>query len=517
VDSRIRYLLVLTASIVMLVVPRVAGADPPILTSVTGSCDPTIGSSTFNTTPLSGTHDDLDYRVKTGGGPADWQGVTSWTGASTFWGWGESLPDGSSASGTIECASASAPLNYEIDWYTPPSTPTSFDGALIPNQYSDIGFDAPESANYLLTATSTGGLDFVDDVGETLFSNGAGLDLSGSSGLNVFTVRNEGSPSTFTLNIAEEPPSLTDNNPGVYVTGTTARHYSVDALAHVTATLVGSDGVTPIRTLLDADEYGGFVVPWDLRNASGTAVPDGFYTIRVVATNGAGSDSIDDPVPVDTQGPQITITSPSYPGTLFVRVGDVPSGIASATGSLDGVPLILARPRWFANRAVSLGTHTVSVTATDRIGHSTSMTKTFTVVNRPPVTRPASCSDGAKSAIRRSPALVARLRRLAHLGHRDVFKGFAIRTVLCPFLGGHPPGDKVILMKERHGDLTPLVVALGDGNGGWVVRYSSTKPRIISISLVNYDVMERRRVGRTGHHTKLVHLRWNGHALVAVR
>jgi hypothetical protein len=518
VDSRIRYLPAVVASVLALALSAVASADPPMLTSVTGNCDPTVGSSTFSTTPLSGVHDDLDYRVKTDGGPADWQGVTSWTGASTFWGWGESLPGGSAATGTIECASAPAPLNYEIDWYTPPSTPASFNGVLTPNQYSDIGFQGPEAANYHLTATSTGGLDFVDDLGSTPFANGVGLDVFGSSGLNVFTVRNEGSPSTFTVNVAEEPPSLTDDNQGLFfASGPTTRHYSLDAPAHVTATLLGNDGVTPIRTLLNANEDGAFAVPWDMRDAGGTVVPDGSYAIQVVATNSAGSDSIYDSVPVDTQPPQITISAPSYPGTLLVRLRDFPSGVTSATGTLDGAPLTLTRPQWLARQTVGLGTHTVSVSATDRAGHFTSATKTFTVVTRPPFSPPPSCSDGAKTVVRHSPALVGRLRRLAHLGHRDVFKGFAIRAVLCTYLRGQPPNDKVILLRQRHGDLTPLVVALGDGHGGWVTTYTSLKPRIVSISLVNYDVMERRRVGRTGHHTKLVHLRWDGHALVAVR
>ena len=61
----------------------------------------------------------------------------------------------------------------------------------------------------------------------------------------------------------------------------------------MTATVLNSSN-TVVKTLLDnVSESGGWLyLTWDGTNSGGSVVPDGSYTIEIVATNDAGSSTL---------------------------------------------------------------------------------------------------------------------------------------------------------------------------------------------------------------------------------
>ena len=61
----------------------------------------------------------------------------------------------------------------------------------------------------------------------------------------------------------------------------------------MTATVLNSSN-TVVKTLLDnVSESGGWLyLTWDGTNSGGSVVPDGSYTIKIVATNDAGSSTL---------------------------------------------------------------------------------------------------------------------------------------------------------------------------------------------------------------------------------
>ncbi len=115
---------------------------------------------------------------------------------------------------------------------------------------------------------------------------------------------------------------------------------------------------------------------------------EGIQTLHVVAVDAAGESAESAvQVKVDTVAPKATATQPS--GSIVdrrpavsVRLDGGPSGIAAATGDLDGQPLTLSAGvlSLTPGTDLALGTHTVRWTATDGAGNTASDQFSFMVV-----------------------------------------------------------------------------------------------------------------------------------------
>jgi hypothetical protein len=307
----------------------------------------------------------------------------------------------------------------------------------------------------------------------------------------------------FTVSVRELQPSLSYGAHFVPfgVESPIDPDYELDGPAHVRAQVFGPDGGL-VRTLLDADTLrGDFSVPWNLKDPSGSQVPDGRYDLRVTASNSAGEDRLDAGVSVDTQPPAITILPPLNPHNfLRIEVRDL-VGVRSAVVTIDGQSTSYSTI-YNLDKFLPAGTHTVSVTATDRMGHTSSATRTYTTVEPPPF-NPFQCdATQAKLLVRHTPRLVSRLRKLARLGrHDDVFEGFSLAKTACVKIVSPVDEGMAILLKARHGKATPFVFATAaiPNPKVWHVAQMSTKVRIRSIAARGKHLVERRvlRGGKT--------------------
>lgn len=496
-------------------------ADPPILTSVSGTCDPAVGTSHFSTTPVSGQRQDIDWRITMDGGPAAWpldQGLD----AGVFWGTHADLPDGSPWSGTLDCSTATAPLHYTIDWYDRPGVPATFSAEIPPGAASSFGFKAPEWADYAVSARPSDGLWLIDQYGEEpLPTSGAAVFTVDGPYPDDETIVNTGSTTaTFTLDLWELTPDLSGGSTApIFTRGHVPVHldFVPGDPGHVTARLLAPDRSTVLRTFLDETTNLRFAIDWDFKDATGNPVPDGAYTIDVMDADLAGSDDVPVQVTVDRAPPSISV----FPSLRTVRVSvtDLTSGLRNTQITLDGQTHSFgSTPVVRFQAPATPGPHTVTVSATDRAGNTASTTKTVVV---PPSTvgprRPCDRVQ-AKRAVRASPALVQRLRRLEHSPKSDVFARLSLRKVVCGDFTGDGLEDMAILLQDRHGH-TPLAVFAG-ANSGWTEIYATTAARIASLTLnpsaAGPELIEQRRQ-RHRPRTIAFRLRWNGHTFKAIR
>jgi hypothetical protein len=515
VDSRIRYgrlgVLATAAASLALALTATVKADPPILTRATGTCDPTVGTSTF-TASVGGPEEQLDYRISSDSGPADLQFVQGWEQASTFWGVGGNLP----WNGTIECGRAPSLVHYEVDWYEPPPAPTSFSGQLAPGQFSDMYFVAPEFADYLLSARTDGEIDRIYGPTATPFPRSGGIDLQSTGGLSGFAIQNDGlSTAQFDVAVAEEVPLLGEHGPWPRgsVSGPISRSFFVVHPGRVTAKIVSRSGET-VKTLLDRLESADFSVPWDLTDAAGNSVPDGRYSFSVVAENAAGSADYPWPVTVDRLPPQIEIDPPATPAVFQIKVTDSGSGVDVVHISVDGHTRTVHPTYEPIQGFIGAGKHTISVVATDRAGHSSSASQTFTVgvakLQRVPCGR-----SRTKATLRKLRPEISDLLHPGQPSRRDILRQVTVRQALCAQYDGTGfPFGMALLLKQRHGTKTPLLFVVGDGGGVQSPVYTSGKPRITGIAFRGDQLRERRP---TPLGTKLVRYRFNGFKLVLIR
>lgn len=505
--------------------PSLAVADPPILTSVSGTCDPAVGTSHFNTTPVSGQRQNIDWRITMDGGPASWpldQGLD----AGVFWGTQADLPDGSPWSGTLDCSTAAAPLHYTIDWYDRPGVPASFSAELPPGAASSFGFTAPEWADYAVSARPSDGLWLIDQYGEEpLPTGGAAIFTVDGPYPDDETIVNTGSTTaTFTLDIGEVAPDLSpETSAPIFTHGDVPVHlgFVPGDPGHVTARLLAPDRSTVLRTFLDETTSTRFAIDWDFKDAAGNPVPDGAYTIDVVDANLAGSDDVPALVTVDRTPPSVSVSASLR--TVRVSVIDATSGLRNTQITLDGqTHSFTSKPIVRFQAPATPGPHTVTVSATDRVGNTASTIKTVVVPSSsaaPGRLQPPACDRvQAKRAVRASPQLVQRLRRVEHMPKSDVFERLSLRKVACGDLTEDGLKDMAILLQDRHGN-TPLAVFAG-ANSGWAEIYASTTPRIASFTLTpsaaGPELIEQRRQ-RHRQRTVTFRLRWNGHTFKAIR
>src|SRR5437773_4877995 len=142
--------------------------------------------------------------------------------------------------------------------------------------------------------------------------------------------------------------------------------------------------------------------------AAGTLVGLGTHTITVTATDAAGNSATCTTTctVADTTAPSVScsaVPAASADGTCQAAVPNVLAGV-TASDSCSGTNAITLSQSPVAGTLVGLGTHTITVTATDAAGNSATCATTFTVtdttaptVNCSPI--PNAASDGNCQAV----------------------------------------------------------------------------------------------------------------------
>jgi hypothetical protein len=532
----------LLAVLCLLSASPVAFADPPVLSSTTGTCRPANGTSNWTTPYVSGADngvDDMyDLRVTADGGPATWtmagDDPFAWTAATTNWSLWE-LPTGYTPSGMISCAGAPADVNWSVSWYSLPHAPTTFTGDLDPGDESDLGFRATNEGWYTDDVTVSGGsVDvYQGDTSETVTSSGGGRVLA-DDGLNEISLENTGAaPVHYTVSIAAahpglqllEAPTAGYTHSGVPLT----YRYSLAIPATVNIDVLSSSG-TVVRTLVDGDELaaGEHSVTWDGASDHGSPVGEGRYTLRFRARNAAILDELSRSSPLfDNNAPLIGVVVP-YAGTsdVWVSAQDRTSGVQAVTVSVDG-KATAAHPGaggWLATPVPtpSAGVHNVDVTVTDGAGNTTQVQRAVTFpgvatipgVAGPLPSPPCSAADGV-GAVLGSRTLVHAVARNAHIDASRIFEQFKLQKALCADLTGDGVTDLAVMLKGR-GHLSHVTpVALFRGSPGrFMLAYADSRGEFRSMSLTSRDVVLR-PAGRGLSH-RLVTLHWDGRAF-AVR
>ena len=200
------------------------------------------------------------------------------------------------------------------------------------------------------------------------------------------------------------PPTVTITSP------TSGTLFTVST---VTVTWSGSDVGTGVdHYTIQVDAGPPITVPASESSYTLTGLPDGTRTIQVTAWDGGGNNAsatID--VIIDTTGPAVSITSPGAGGFLASPSVDV-TWTASDAGTgldhfdirIDGGSTTTLTPTAtdYAFTGLADGPHTVELTAYDGAGHSTVVTRSFTVDTVAPsvtLTAPAAGFVGTRDVV----------------------------------------------------------------------------------------------------------------------
>ena len=249
---------------------------------------------------------------------------------------------------------------------------TSFSGA--PATFTVTAEDAEDGALAPVLSKSSGS---IFPLGSTTVSVSA-TDSHGftTTGSFVVTVQDTTPP------VSSTPNLIVNNNFDPRLPGTL-----------VTVWLSGwSDGATPPGTPLTYT-----VLANDVPVGSGTTgsvtftLDEGVYTLKGRVTDAAGNHAFTSPtLPIRVDGTGPTITTPPGPGFQPLVIGSGPTGMASVPNYKNqtvpadpiGVASFVQEPP--AGTLVSVGVHPVTLTATDTLGNSTTLTLNLTVNDTTP-------------------------------------------------------------------------------------------------------------------------------------
>lgn len=241
----------------------------------------------------------------------------------------------------------------------------------------------PRTATALLDTTS------LSDGAHTLSATARDLGGNATSSSLAFSVQNSAATNDFSVSAA--PGSVTaGNEQTVSLTVSTAELIGVPEQLTLSATGFGANGPT-INPTSVSPVTAGKATTWTVSTLD---VAPGTYTGAVLATGRYGQHSAPITVTVvDSLAPDLWFENP-VPGdvvagkqVLWFSATDN-SGAVSVTGSLDGAALTLSGSSGDFRCSVDTaflqdGPHTLSATAQDPSGNSTTRSATFQVKNNP--------------------------------------------------------------------------------------------------------------------------------------
>jgi subtilisin family serine protease len=197
--------------------------------------------------------------------------------------------------------------------------------------------------------------------------------------------------------------------------------------------LITDDGTFSAEYSVDGGASNPFGSPWDITTASWT---DGGHALRVSATDDDDlTATASFTFTADAVAPQLAILSPTdgsqvpIGSTLVISASD--AHLAQVVYSLDGgSDHAIAPPYQVDMSSWLLGTHTVSATATDAVGHQTNATTTFEIVDSTIVVSLLSPANG--SVIHSGVAIVLSISSAGSISCEWSEQGVS-RTVSPPY------------------------------------------------------------------------------------
>jgi hypothetical protein len=207
---------------------------------------------------------------------------------------------------------------------------------------------------------------------------------------------NTSAPTVFPFALETRGPSLTvPAPPPSTATNLTITGHAADALSGIAMVMASLNGATAVPLTVSAAGDFSFTTTLDLGGTN-----DGTNTVQFMAVNGAGKITTQSvSFTLETHGPALTIQSPSN-GTVSATnvtvtgtTSDAVSGITTLTAQLDStpaVPVTVSSSGSFSYTTnltlggVDDGMHTVTLTATNGVGKTTTKSVSFNLQSVPP-------------------------------------------------------------------------------------------------------------------------------------
>jgi hypothetical protein len=415
--------------------------------SGSGTCDPSVGYTTF--VALVDTYHSDPIAELTTDGAATLQAYpddVDTGGAGRVWGAvGEPLSAGDHVSVQISCSASPVPVNYSVALYDAPSTPFELSGAATScpgcSSTNRILFFPQATASYVAHLTLTqGSVKLSNGQSAEVFTSSGDFELGnfGHGHQGIYLTPLAGPTADWVLSIVALPVTLSGlkfDIPYTEPTHLATIEYTVDDDVTLNAAIKSSSGgvVSTLATNL-AVQSGAHTLTWDGRNASGSAVADGTYTVSITYTDAAGhlgsgsaSLGVDGTPPVMTP---VSSTTRTPSGELVISVHDALSGLANATLSVDGIEVqsLASGGSQFVYVPAdgwSPGKHQWNVTATDNVGNTSDSSGTFTAgAFAPPQCRvPRLIGRTPKRARRAIKSHLCSVGRVSHARSRNRLKG----------------------------------------------------------------------------------------------
>jgi hypothetical protein len=227
---------------------------------------------------------------------------------------------------------------------------------------------------------------------------------------------------------------------------------------------------------------------------------DGLHTVDVRGSNGyearllAPVDALPPTVALDSPGPTVPLNG-RVP--LAFRCGDAASGIASCEATVDGVP----RAAGFEVPSAPLGsTHTIRVSATDRVGRSASQEFQYTVTGRGIVYTSTATGSGDLYVLPVDAGPSTAPTRLTATSFPEIDPVWSPDSRRIAFSSKRDGTWRIYLMDADGTDVTPLLAGVGNAlqpawsPDGGRIAFVSTRSGNFDIWVVNLDGSGLRRL-----------------------
>jgi hypothetical protein len=252
---------------------------------------------------------------------------------------------------------------------------------------------------------------------------------------------------------------------------------------------VEADAGVDVSVSIDGGAFTPVSVP-----ATVPITDDGLHTVRVHGSNGYDATLF---APVDAAAPTVELDGPGATVPLNGRVplqfrcADTASGVASCTAKVDGV----TREPGFEVPTSPLGsTHTIQLSATDRVGHPRTQTFTYTVLGRGIVYTSTATGSGDIYVLPADAGPATVPTRLTATSFIEIDPVWSPDSRRIAFSSKRDDGTwRIYLMDADGTDVTPLPTGTGDAlqpawsPDGGRIAFVSTRTGNVDVWVVNLD------------------------------